>query len=127
MSYWYNLGVAFDQLANAFRGGAPDETLSSRWGRTRDASKIADLASRALNRIDLDHAFDAIEVNPRTGAPEPHHLGDYEKRREREEACLLVALASEEELDEETMALAEMAALRQRLREASRDKYGKRS
>jgi hypothetical protein len=131
VGYWYNLGVAFDQLANAAAKGKPDETLSGRWGRTRDRDKIADLASRALDHIDPDHAFDAIELHPRTGEAESHHMGDYEERRKAEEAALKLALSPESisgelQLDDATMNLASMGALRQQLRELARDRAARK-
>lgn len=39
MSYIKNVLIAIDQLLNAVTGGDPDETISSRVGKRRDAAE----------------------------------------------------------------------------------------
>lgn len=67
--YLLNVAIAFDQFLNALRGGDPDETLSSRYGRIkrkhggriplyRPFVKIIDWG---LERIDRGHSIDSIE------------------------------------------------------------------
>lgn len=121
MSYGRNLIIALDQLLNAATGGKADETLSSRWGRTRHSNPIAGLASRILDKIDPDHAWDAIERKPGEETEEPHHMGGYEPNRKVEEAALGLAL-ERDDVDDFAMGKAEVAAKRQRFREAARDK-----
>jgi hypothetical protein len=55
--------IGIDQLFNAIFGGDPDETISSRWGRTKDNSKIADAGCEVLDVIDPNHCSDSIEPN----------------------------------------------------------------
>lgn len=78
MSYKWRVLIALDQFGNALVGGAPDETISSRWGRlVRDKGKKAPLYARVgcylLERIDRGHCHDAIEFD-RDGNPNPHHM-----------------------------------------------------
>jgi len=64
-----NILIGIDQLGNAFLGGDPDETISSRLGKIkrkhngvipwhRPLSKIVDYG---LDKIDPGHSIDAIE------------------------------------------------------------------
>ena len=64
-----NILIGIDQLGNAFLGGDPDETISSRLGKIklqhkgiipwyRPLSKIVDFG---LDKIDHNHSIDAIE------------------------------------------------------------------
>lgn len=73
MSYFRNLLISIDQFFNAVFGGAADETISSRWGRTQDTSKIADLGCKVLDVVDDNHCADSVEFTP-DGKPDPHHL-----------------------------------------------------
>jgi hypothetical protein len=133
MNYFRNILVSVDQFLNVvlypvrLGSGFPDETLSAYWARRRNQDRFADLASSGLDWIDADHAFDAIERNPLTGEEEPHHMLDYQIRRNAEEAALKMVLASDEEFSEVTMKLAEMGALRMRLREEARDRAARRT
>lgn len=61
-SYLFNLGVAVDQLASAILGGAPDETLSSRFGKAqREGKKWACVICRILDIFDPGHCEWSIE------------------------------------------------------------------
>lgn len=124
MSYGRKVVIALDQLINALCGGWPDETLSSRAARLRYTNPIFRQLARFLDWIDTDHSFDALEYEPGTTKPEPHHQGDYFVRRAEEEAALKLALACDDPdaLDVVVMQLAETAAKRQRLREEMRDR-----
>ena len=66
-----NVLIGIDQLGNAFVGGDPDETISSRLGKLkvrhggkipwrRPLSKIIDWG---LDKIDPNHSVDAIEAD----------------------------------------------------------------
>lgn len=74
MTYGKKLLIAFDQLANAFLGGWPDETLSSRawrWDLEDDVSWPRKLID-ALFFWEKDHCRDAYysEVERRQCPPE---------------------------------------------------------
>ena len=73
--YFKNLLIALDQLLNTIFNGAPDETVSSRWGRAerRGDSKIAHLGCAVLDKLDQGHCEDSIEYDEK-GDPIPHHL-----------------------------------------------------
>lgn len=55
--------IGIDQLFNSFFGGDPDETISSRWGRTKDNSEVAKIGCEVLDVVDSNHCEDAIEPN----------------------------------------------------------------
>lgn len=56
MRYGWNLLIAFDQLLNAILGGNPDETLSHRAKRARDAGRRwGCVLCRVLDLFDRDH------------------------------------------------------------------------
>lgn len=59
--YLWNLLISFDQLANTIAGGDPDETISSRCGKTRDTSAISAVICCVLDWIDPGHVQRAIE------------------------------------------------------------------
>lgn len=67
--------IALDQLGNALIYGFPDETMSSRWGRSR---KNGDGAARGacviLDAIDPDHCATSIEETA-SGEIDTHHSG----------------------------------------------------
>ena len=74
MAYGKNLFIAFDQLANAFLGGWPDETLSSRAWR-RDLEDDVSWPRKLIDAIffwESDHCRDAYysEVERRQCPPE---------------------------------------------------------
>lgn len=75
--YLWNLLIALDQGLNAIFGGAADETISSRWGRTQDDNPIADVGCKVLDVIDKGHCADSIEF--KDGKPDPHHLEGFRK------------------------------------------------
>lgn len=77
--YFWNLLIALDQLANAGAGGEPDETISSRWGRTRENNPVADVGCKVLDVVDKDHCADSVEFTPE-GEPDPHHLGGADRK-----------------------------------------------
>ena len=56
-----NVFVAFDQLGNSLSGGDPDETLSSRWGKS--TGKGAKMVCSILDKIDKDHCAKSIEAD----------------------------------------------------------------
>lgn len=59
MSYFLNVLIGFDQLANAIIGGAPDETLSARAWRSESNGKMLGMAFRPL----IDALFCMFESN----------------------------------------------------------------
>lgn len=63
--YFFNLFVAFDQLANTILAGDPDETISSRIGkaiyRRNSKNPILKAIDKFLNWIQPDHCKYAIE------------------------------------------------------------------
>lgn len=64
MKRWMlNILLAFDQFFNALFGGDPDETLSSRMGKSiRDGHcPLCDWVCRFLNWIDSGHCKKAID------------------------------------------------------------------
>lgn len=71
--YFINLLIGVDQFFNTLFGGAPDETISSRWGRNRKKSTVADIGCKVLNTIDEGHCEDAIELDEE-GKPKAKHL-----------------------------------------------------
>lgn len=64
-----NIAIGFDQFINAVFGGDPDETISSRLGKTKvkHGGKIPwrhplrKVIDWGLDKIDKDHCVDAIE------------------------------------------------------------------
>lgn len=62
-TYFWNVMLGIDQLANAIIGGDPDETLSSRMGKNiRDGKcRLCKIVCYFLNKIDPNHCRDAIE------------------------------------------------------------------
>lgn len=79
--YLLNVAIALDQLANALRGGAPDETLSAAAWRTEQQGRVLgrffrpaiDMLFRPLEK---DHCFESYE-SERTG----RHLPDGYKKQ----------------------------------------------
>jgi hypothetical protein len=66
--YWINLLLGIDQFFNVLFGGDPDETMSSRLGKSLDdksnpwiARTMTKACSWVLNKIDPNHCRDAIE------------------------------------------------------------------
>lgn len=77
MSYWYRLWTALTQLLNAFLGGWPDESLSSRTWRNRERAgwRQAHAAIDWLFLVtwrEVDHCRQAYEaeLSRRQQAPE---------------------------------------------------------
>jgi len=68
-SWFINVLLGLDQLGNAFLCGNPDETISSRLGRYKQAcggvipwsSPVARVVQESLDFIDPGHCEDAIE------------------------------------------------------------------
>jgi hypothetical protein len=59
-----NILLAIDQMANAVIRGDPDETISSRAGKSaRQGKRWACILCRLLDRIDPDHCEKAIEAD----------------------------------------------------------------
>jgi hypothetical protein len=68
--WWLGVLIALDQLGNALAGGDPDETISSRIGRTKlkfggripfCRRPVHYLLDRMLEKIAPGHSIDAIE------------------------------------------------------------------
>lgn len=60
--YFFNLLVAFDQLANTFLGGDPDETVSSRAAKAADnGTKWGCVLCKLLDYVDNGHCGRYIE------------------------------------------------------------------
>lgn len=60
--YVRNLLVSGDQFVNTLFGGSPDETVSSRAGKSRGLKRAwATALCRALEWVDPGHCTDAIE------------------------------------------------------------------
>ena len=67
--YFLNVAIGLDQFANTWAGGCPDETISSRLGRIKEAHggkipwtrPLAKVIDWGLNGIDKNHSIDAIE------------------------------------------------------------------
>ncbi len=55
--YLINILISIDQFFNALLLGDPDETISSRLGKSRPNG----LVCRSLDKLDPDHCADAIE------------------------------------------------------------------
>jgi hypothetical protein len=78
--YFYNIGVALNQLANCmFLFGAPDETVSSRLGRWKDGAGHRRRAARVvcwlLGLIDPGHC-DKAEQYERSIIHRPESIND---------------------------------------------------
>lgn len=66
-----NILISIDQLGNTIVGGDPDETISSRLGKLKQRHNgrismtrpLAWIIDAGLDRIDLNHSIDAIEVD----------------------------------------------------------------
>lgn len=65
--------VSLNQLLNTLTFGQPDETLSSRWGRRKDKSRLARLACAVLDKVEKCHCESAIEYDA-AGQPLAHQL-----------------------------------------------------
>ena len=59
--YIGNMLIAMDQFFNALLGGDPDETISSRAGKSQGKSKIADILCWFLNKLDTGHCKNSVE------------------------------------------------------------------
>jgi hypothetical protein len=57
--YFWNMLIALDQLANTVVGGDPDETISSRAGKSN--GKLARVLCRVLHLFDPEHCKKSIE------------------------------------------------------------------
>lgn len=71
--YVWRVLVSLNQTLNAVTGGEADETLSSRWGRTRSRKKFARFACAVLDKLQPCHCATSIERGP-DGAPLAHQL-----------------------------------------------------
>lgn len=59
--YFWRILVSLDQLLNTILGGFPDETISSRAGKQRETSKLANGLCVILDKIDKNHCENNIE------------------------------------------------------------------
>jgi citrate lyase alpha subunit len=64
-TYLWNVLIALDQLINTLAGGHPDETISSRAGKsvTRGRGWIPCVLCKLLNLIDPNHCIKNIETD----------------------------------------------------------------
>ena len=75
--------IGIDQLGNAILCGNPDETISSRIGRTKVrhggripwTRPITKLTDWCLDRIDPNHSIDAIEPGHAEGSDDGQRFG----------------------------------------------------
>jgi hypothetical protein len=58
-----NVLVGVDQLVNAFAGGDPDETISSRAGKRADRCRLCMGLCWLLDKIDSRHCHKSIEAD----------------------------------------------------------------
>jgi hypothetical protein len=69
--YAFRVLIGVDQLFNAVLNGEPDETFSSRSGRSRDLGQpLGKVVCVVLDSVDADHCTVSIE-----GPDDPHHMG----------------------------------------------------
>ena len=64
--YFWNVLISLDQLLNTILGGDPDETISSRMGKSierKDNCRICIFLCKVLNLIDKDHCKKSIEYD----------------------------------------------------------------
>lgn len=73
LSYLRRITLSINQTLNTILFGQPDETISSRIGRTRATSRFSRGACWVLDRIDPCHCFVAAEIGA-DGRPEPHQF-----------------------------------------------------
>lgn len=62
--YWLNWLIGLDQWVNTWFKGDPDETISSRMGKSlvkRDGCILCHTLCRWLDYLDRNHCIDAIE------------------------------------------------------------------
>lgn len=62
--YIWNLLISIDQLANTLLGGYPDETISSRMGKSiarNENCPVCHLLCKILNFFDKNHCEKSIE------------------------------------------------------------------
>lgn len=59
--YFFNILVSLDQLGNTLIGGDPDETISSRAGKTMENSILSYWLCRVLHVLDPNHCKKSIE------------------------------------------------------------------
>ena len=60
--YFWNVFVGVDQAINTIFGGTPDETISSRWGRSMNKDHpIAEVGGIALDTVWPHHTSGAIQ------------------------------------------------------------------
>lgn len=71
--YLWRVAVSLNQTVNALTLGDPDETLSSRWGRTKGKSWWSRQFCKVLDRFDECHCTRAVEFDV-NGEPVPHQL-----------------------------------------------------
>lgn len=63
-TYFWNLLLAIDQLANTILGGDPDETISSRLAKlNRKGKKVGVIGCRILDVFDEGHCERVIELD----------------------------------------------------------------
>lgn len=73
-TYFWNILISIDQLANTLLGGDPDETISSRLAKlNRKGNKVGVIGCKILDKFDKGHCERVIELdegndNPRRRA-----------------------------------------------------------
>jgi hypothetical protein len=94
MTGWlYRVLLGLDQLINVVAGGSPDETVSSRTGRSR--SRFARALGKVLHVFERDHALKSIEYTP-WGTVDPHDLAPVRGDLARDWETLLAVMAAPE-------------------------------
>lgn len=92
----YNVLLGLDQLGNAIIGGSPDETISSRTGRSR--ALPARVLGRFLNLFEREHGLKSLEYTP-WGTVDPHDLPPVRQELAADWGALLAVMQSERDLD----------------------------
>jgi hypothetical protein len=67
--YFWNVLISIDQLFNTVGAGDPDETISSRAGKTEGTSVASRLLCKFLNMIDPGHCQKSIEPDEGSDSP----------------------------------------------------------
>lgn len=60
-TYFWNILISIDQLANTLLGGDPDETISSRMGKALPRCRMCRFICKILHPIDNNHCVKSIE------------------------------------------------------------------
>ena len=121
-----NVMMGLDQLANSIGGGRPDETLSSRTGRTG----LGNWLDRLVNRFQVDHSVRSVEYTP-WGTVDPHHIGELDTALAADWDKLIQVATSPQDVDvftEDVLEAADRAAKRLRywMTNGGKERWGNR-